>query len=255
MQLDQAQGAWLIHLAVAHGFVRNPSLFLHRCYIEASHDKRALVKTLRLDTSDKCRSLCLSFVRSKPQKKDINCGTTAKETHMKKTIPIAALLLSMVLVSLPPSSKAQVRQLTIFLYAAKFICGKSGDERMVAPGQYFTVINVHNASPTKEVRYIKRFAQALPEERPGKISEVAGGILGPDQAMAIECQNIYKHMGMNPGTFIDGFALLYSLSELDVVSVHTAGHSEVETVNTERVPVRRFTIPLTNAMAQELMRK
>jgi hypothetical protein len=78
----------------------------------------------------------------------------------------------------------------------------------------------------------------LPEKHPRKLSDVAGGILGTDQAMAIECQNIYKHLGMNPGPFIDGYALLYSLSELDVVSVHTAGHSEVETVNTERVPMR-----------------
>ena len=173
---------------------------------------------------------------------------------MKKTIPIAVLLLSLVVISVPSSSSGQGRQLTIFLYAAKFICGKAGEERMAAPGQYFTVINVHNASPTKEVRYIKRFAQALPEERPGKLSEFAGGTLGPDQAMAIECQNIYKHMGMNPGPFIDGYALLYSLSELDVVSVHTAGHGEVETVNTERVPVRRFTISSSHALAREMIR-
>lgn len=173
---------------------------------------------------------------------------------MKKTLPIAVLLFSLVVVSVPSPSSGQVRQLTIFLYAAKFMCGKS-DERMVAPGQYFTVINVHNASPVKEARYIKRFAQALPEERPGKISGVAGGILKPDEAMGIDCQNIYKHMGLNPGPFIDGYALLYSLSELDVVSVHTAGHEAVETVHTERVPVRRFTIPTTNALAREIMRQ
>ena len=174
---------------------------------------------------------------------------------MKKTIPIAVLLLSLVVISVPPSSSGQVRQVTIFLYAAKYICGKSGDERMTSPGEYFTVINVHNASPIKEARYIKRFAPALPEERPGELSGFATGILGRDQAMAIECQNIYKHLGMNPGPFIDGFALLYSLSELDVVSVHTAGHSEVETVNTERVPVRRLVIPTTNALAREMMRQ
>lgn len=171
---------------------------------------------------------------------------------MKRTIPIAAFLLSLVLVSLPAPLSAQVRQVTIFLYAAKFVCGKAGDERMTSPGEYFTVINVHNASPTKEVRYIKRFAQALPEERPGKLSEFATGTLPPDQAMAIECQNIYRHTGLPPGSFIDGFALLYSLSELDVVSVHTAGHAEVETLNTERVPVRRLVIPTTNALFRQL---
>jgi len=40
-----------------------------------------------------------------------------------------------------------------------------------------------------------------------------------------------------------------------VVSVYTAGHSEVETVHTERVPVRRLVVPTNNAMAQRLTRQ
>jgi hypothetical protein len=137
------------------------------------------------------------------------------------------------------------------MYAAKFVCGRT-DNRIVAPGEYFTAINVHNPSPTTRAVYLKRFAIALPEERPGKISEIVSGFLGPDEAMGIDCQNIYKHTGTSPGQFLEGYALLYSLSELDVVTINTAGHSEVETLHTERVPVRRFVIGRQHALTRRL---
>lgn len=173
---------------------------------------------------------------------------------MKKSTLIVSLLFFVALLAIPASANAQPapNRVTIFMYAAKFVCGKS-DERIVAPGQYFTAINVHNASPVNRAIYIKRFALALPEERPGKISEFARGILGPDEAMGIDCPNIYKHTGANPGDFIEGYALLYSLSELDVVDIMTAGHIEVETLHTERVPVRRFVIGRNAAMSRQLI--
>ena len=173
---------------------------------------------------------------------------------MKRLISIATLLLFLASLLMPLPTKAQGRQLTIYLYAAKFVCGKT-DNRIVAPGEYFTAINVHNASPTTAVRYIKRFAIALPEERPGKISELAGGTLGPDKAMGIDCENIYKHTNTPPGQFLEGYALLYSLGELDVVSIHTAGHTAVETLHTERVPVRRLVIGRQAAMSRKLMER
>ena len=168
---------------------------------------------------------------------------------MKKAASMAALLIFLASISIPFPAKAQVRQLTIFLYAAKFVCGKS-DERIVSPGQYFTAINVHNASPTTAVRYIKRFAIALPEERPGKLSEFVVGTIPADHAMGIDCENIYKHTNTPPGQFLEGYALLYSLGELDVVSVHTAGHSQVETLHTERVPARRFPLGRSKEMTR-----
>ena len=174
---------------------------------------------------------------------------------MKKSTAITLLLLALVLLSASVSTNAQPgpgASLTLNMYAAKFVCGKS-DNRIVAPGQYFTAINVHNPSPTTRAIYIKRFAIALPEEKPGRISEFARGILGPDEAMGIDCENIYKHTGASPGTFIEGYALLYSPSELDVVSIYTAGHSEVETLHTERVPVRKFVIGRSHAMSRRLL--
>lgn len=153
----------------------------------------------------------------------------------------------------PLTGRAQTQRV-IFTYAAKFVCGK-GNEKLVSPGLYFTNINVHNPSPFNKTVYIKRFAIAFPEERPGPLVGLFGAILEPDVAMTIDCNNIYKHTQMPSGSFLEGFALIYSLTELDVVSVYTAGHSEVEAFHTERVPVRRLVLPLTNSMVRDLMRQ
>lgn len=175
---------------------------------------------------------------------------------MKKSTLITITLASLIFVwtpAAPPPVQAQT-QFTLSTYAAKFVCGKS-EGRIASPGQYFTMINVHNPSPFRRTVYIKRFAIALPEEKPGKISEIVGGFLGPDEAMTIDCENIYKHTQTPPGQFLEGFALIYSPTELDVVSVYTAGHAEVETLHSERVPVRRLVLPRTNAMVQRLLRQ
>jgi hypothetical protein len=173
---------------------------------------------------------------------------------MTKWILRASLLVSaflLISIAIPLTARAQ-RPVTIITYAAKFVCGKS-DERIISPGQYFTGVNVHNPSPFNSAVYLKRFAIALPEERPGQISEFASGTLKPDEAMTIDCENIYRHTQVPPGSFLEGFALIYSLTELDVVPVYTAGHVEVEAFHTERVPPRRLVLPRTNAMARRLI--
>lgn len=175
---------------------------------------------------------------------------------MKKSNLISITFTSLILISLSvavTSVQAQT-QVTLSTYAAKFVCGK-GEPRIVSEGQYFTNINVHNPSPFNRAVYIKRFAIALPDEKPGKISNFVGGILGPDEAMTIDCENIYRHTQVPPGQFLEGFALIYALTELDVVSVYTAGHTEVETVHSERVPVRRLVLARTNAMARRLIQE
>ena len=171
----------------------------------------------------------------------------------RSTLKIATLASLILILGSATAAQAQT-QFTLSTYAAKFVCGKS-DERIASPGQYFTMINVHNASPFRRTAYIKRFAIALPDEKPGKISNFFGGILEPEEAMTIDCENIYKHTGVQSGTFLEGFAVIYALTELDVVSVYTAGHAEVETLHTERVPLRRLVIPRTHAMSQRLLRE
>lgn len=174
---------------------------------------------------------------------------------LRSLLRISLVVSTLLLISIttPLTARAQ-SQRVIFTYAAKFVCGK-GNEKLVSPGQYFTNINVHNPSPFNRTVYIKRFAIAFPEERPGPLLGAFGAILEPDVAMTIDCNNIYKHTQMQPGSFLEGFALIYSFTELDVVSVYTAGHTEVEAFHTERVPVRRLVLPVTTGVVRDLMRQ
>jgi hypothetical protein len=125
-----------------------------------------------------------------------------------------------------------------FEYAVKFVCGKS-DGRVVAPGEYFTAINVHNPN-AKVVGFKKKFAIALPGEKPGKISKFFDARLGPDEAFEIDCPDIFRRTEANV-SFLKGFAVIESPMELDVVAVYTAAGStgKVETMELERVNPRR----------------
>jgi hypothetical protein len=134
--------------------------------------------------------------------------------------------------------RAQVQDSARFQYAVKFVCGKS-DRGIVAPGEYFTAINVHN--PNKgDIGFKKKFAVALPGERPGRVSRMFDARLGPDQAFEIDCPDILRRTNTREG-FLKGFVVIESALELDVVAVYTAAGAtgQVETMELERVKPRR----------------
>jgi hypothetical protein len=129
----------------------------------------------------------------------------------------------------------------MFEYAVKFICGKS-DGEVVAPGVYYTAINIHNPTNTA-ISFRKKFALALPAEKPGPRTDFIGTELGPDLALEIDCPDIVRHLRAAhiDGHFFKGFAVIQSKVELDVVAVYTAAGAtgQVETLHTERVPARQ----------------
>ena len=148
----------------------------------------------------------------------------------------------------------------IFQYAAKLVCGKS-DGKILAPGVYFTAVNVHNPTYTT-VGFRVKVALALPGLQPGTVSEFRDAKLGPDEALEIDCPDIsnpeiFKFPEPRRRGFLKGFVVIESEVELDVVAVYTAagGTKLVETLHTERVPARRlragqqvcvdFELPLT----------
>ena len=130
-----------------------------------------------------------------------------------------------------------------FEYAVKFVCGVvspavGAPPPPVAKGAYFTAINVHN--PSREaVKFQKKFAVALPGEKPGKVSKFFETGLQADEAFEIDCPDILKHLDMKG--FVKGFAIIQSPRELDVVAVYTAAATAtgpVVTMEIERVPKR-----------------
>ncbi len=124
-----------------------------------------------------------------------------------------------------------------YQYAVKCICGRPAS-RVVAPGVYFTAINVHN--PGREgVHFRKKIAVALPSEKAGPVSRFFEARLGPDEALEIDCPDILKHAETE--RFLKGFVVIESQSELDVVAVYTAAGStgQIQTMALERVPPRK----------------
>ena len=156
--------------------------------------------------------------------------------------------------------QSQFAKRIVFQYAAKFFLGKSTGT-VLAPGVYFTAINVHN--PTySTVAFRFKIAVALPGVKPGPVSAFFPARLGPDEALEIDSPDILKRAGAN-AEFLKGFVVIESPVELDVVAVYTASGStgQIETLHTERVPARRVElgapdlIPIPDAKGSFCRRK
>jgi hypothetical protein len=139
----------------------------------------------------------------------------------------------------------------VYQYAVKVVCGKS-DGRVVAPGQYFTAINIHN--PTSgAVSFRKKFVAAFPDEKPGIVTPFYGARLGADEAVEIDCPEIFGRLP-NVGDFIKGFVVIESEVDLDVVAVYTAGPGEVATMDVERVTARRVAVERPDLVVRSIDR-
>lgn len=126
-----------------------------------------------------------------------------------------------------------------YQYVVKFVCGRAGaNTGVVAPGTYFTAINVHNPNE-RGFEFRKKFSIALPGEKAGRVSRFFDTKLGPDEAFEIDCPDILRHLDAEG--FVKGFAVIESKQELDVVAVYTAAGSTrmIETMDVEHVKARR----------------
>jgi hypothetical protein len=137
---------------------------------------------------------------------------------------------------------------TAHQYVAKFVCGKNDEGKVVAPGEYFTAINV--ANPGRETAVIrKRFAIALPGERPGPVSTLVTETLRSGQAFDIDCPDIATHVPVN--AFAKGFVTIESAQDLEVVGVYTAAkltNRELVSEELERVPSRQVALTLPDLL-------
>lgn len=129
-----------------------------------------------------------------------------------------------------------------FQYAVKFMCGQWESEAL-APGKYFTAINVHN--PTDgDVIFRYKVAVALSPGEQGPKSDFAYLPLGSDLALEIDCPVIMDILRKIPyeKEFAKGFVVIETDVELDVVAVYTAAggrERQVVSIHMERVAPRR----------------
>ena len=141
---------------------------------------------------------------------------------------------------------------TTYQYSVKAICTLLGDIGFgdaFAPGRYRTVINIHNPTE-KSVEIARKFALAgAPADPAGSFSMTPykALTLKGDQAVAFNCFHIADFFCPINNvcvdfTAIDGFLVINSPVELDVVAVYTAHPKggEVATLDTETVAARKM---------------
>lgn len=118
---------------------------------------------------------------------------------MKKVL----LVLVVLLVSTSAFAQQQFRT------EAKFVCGKPDlpeiDSFAFAPGVYYTSINVTNPNDQGDVFGRKRFSIGKLQQHVGPFTGWIPWVLRPGETMQVDCVDIYRHFGIAPGTFIDGF--------------------------------------------------
>jgi hypothetical protein len=142
---------------------------------------------------------------------------------------------------------------TEFQYAVKLVCGqvKASTEGQsfppVAPGQYWTAINIHNPDKCKNAQLRVKVAFAS-QDLSGPVSQYYEPIvLTPDAAFEIDCPTIMAIVKAlfpppnSPPTFAKGYFVIESDIELDVVAVYTGAPTAagpLTTFHTERVQPR-----------------
>ena len=127
---------------------------------------------------------------------------------------------------------------TLFEYAVKVVIGK-GKGHVVAPGEYWTAINVHNPNLNmRSIKFYKRVAIGLPSEKAGPVSRWFKATLKAGQALEIDRDDIFQHADADG--FLKGFVVIRCNVELDVVAVYTVSDTRrrIASIHTERVPPR-----------------
>jgi hypothetical protein len=171
-----------------------------------------------------------------------------------RTLRCFSLILAAALVlGVPTAANAQLK--TSYQYAVKTLCtliGEFGDA--MAPGRYRTLINIHNPTE-KKIEVARKFALAgQPGDPAGDISitPYKSFVLAPDQAVAFNCFDIANFFCPINGlcvdfTAIDGFLVLNSAAELDVVAVYSGApkSGEVSTLDTETIAARKLSKVIT----------
>ena len=133
-------------------------------------------------------------------------------------------------------------------YAVKVMCGPTVTPMPpVAPGRYFTAINVHNPGPSiTAMRYKIALTGPTRDGSPqsGPISGFVSGELRPDAVLEIDCRHVLPRARelVRDVQFVKGFVVIQAPSEFDVVAVYTVAGptTRVQAIEIERIPPRRL---------------
>jgi hypothetical protein len=188
----------------------------------------------------------------------------ARISHIPILMVAASLGLGFLAVPAPAAAQATVATRgSFYQYAVKVVCGTvstfEGAELGHVSGRYQTAINVHNPAGAT-INFGKHLSIALPFQKAGPRGPFAGGTLAADESLQIECRELMT--SLTPGGFlgdclatdliciVEGFLIIRSPGELDVVAVYTAaprgvpgtyyGSGDVSTMHIEVVQPRKM---------------
>ena len=151
---------------------------------------------------------------------------------------------------------------TDYQYSAKVVCSLllPHQDGSMARGTYRTVINIHNPTD-KKIAIAEKVAladQLGTTSGPFSVTPFKKTLLGPDGAVQITCGDIAGFFCPINGVcvdfaFLDGFLVIKSPVELDVVGVYTARHNkgDVETIDVETVQARKISATVEVATDEE----
>jgi hypothetical protein len=177
----------------------------------------------------------------------------------------------------PPTISRVPETERLIVYSAKFLCGPAFGKEGVQPGSYSTAINVHNPHNGRVYLYKKAVIANREDEERGRISDFHKVVLGPDEAIEIDCIDVYSLLGPEPEEteevtqqpetglttapslqsssitpvsslvrFIKGFVVIYASAPLDVVAVYTASTTVGFSLDVEYLsPSTAATVPVT----------
>jgi len=171
------------------------------------------------------------------------------------TVHVLSRFLAAATLLLLASNPASAQLKTSYQYAVKTLCTLIGDfGDAMAPGRYRTLINIHNPTE-KKIEIARKFALAgQPGDPAGDISitPYKSVTLEADQAIAFNCFEIANFYCPIHGlcvdfTAIDGFLVINSPTELDVVAVYSGSPKggEVSTLDTETIAARKMAKVIT----------
>lgn len=136
---------------------------------------------------------------------------------------------------------------TEFQYAVKLVCGNvvlspTAASTPVAPGRYWTAINIHNPEKCRDAHFRWKVVVAAPlNQTPVTPVFQRPRTIRPDEAVEIDCQQVMQTFPAPPPAFVKGYVVLESDVELDVVAVYSGtqgGNTLLSTFHTERVQPR-----------------
>jgi hypothetical protein len=170
----------------------------------------------------------------------------------------------------PPEIQRPPEMDKLIVYSAKFLCGPALGGEGVQPGSYSTAINVHNPNNDTVYLFKKAVIAQREDEARGRISAFRKVVLGPDEAIEIDCIDIVRFFGAQQETgvttpsqqtqtvlqttavtpisslvkFVKGFVVIYATAPLDVVGVYTASTPVGFSLDIEQIPRSTLGVPV-----------